>query len=119
MARREIVDLEAKLFDVEKRGCLGVLVGPGKLGEIDYELHRDGGARMKISLKGARLPEGTGQVTVYVNETPVTDLEVQRGSGYLRLESARGDTIPEVKVKDTAVMRVGDTAVCEGTFHKD
>jgi len=119
MARGKIADLEAKLFDVEKRGCLGVLVGPAKLGEVDYELYQDGHARMKIGLKGARLPEGTEKVTVYINQTPVTDLQVQQGSGYRRLESARGETIPEVHVKHTVAVCVGDTTVCEGTFHKD
>jgi hypothetical protein len=119
MGRREIADLEAKLFEEEKRGCLGLLVGPRKIGEIDYERHEDGGSRLKVGLRGARLPEGTRKVTVLVNDAPVTELEVTNGSGYLRLETARGDVVPEIDVKDTAAMRAGDVTVCSGTFHRD
>jgi len=119
MGGREIADLEAKLFDAEKKGCLAIMVGPRRRGEIDYELHHDGNARMKISLKAARLPEGTRTVTVFVNDNAVTDLEVKEGSGYLRLESARGDAIPEVHVEDTASIRAGEKTVCEGSFHRD
>ena len=119
VGRREVADLEAKLFEENKRGCLAVMIGPRKLGEIDYERYEGGDTRMKIGLKGAPLPEGTSNVTVFINDQAVADLVVERGSGYLRLDSARGDSIPEINVKDTAAMRVGDATVCSGTFHKD
>ena len=61
MGRREVVDLEAKLFDVDKKGCLAVMIGPRKRGEIDHELHQDGSARMKIGLKDAPVPTGTSR----------------------------------------------------------
>ena len=119
MGRREIADLEAKLFEEEKRGCLGLLVGPRKVGEIDYERYEDGGARLKVSLKGARLPEGTRKVTVLVKDAPVTELNVTNGSGYLRLDTARGDVVVEINVTDIAAIRVGELTVCSGTFHRD
>ena len=114
-----LVDLEAKLFDTEKKGCLGVLVGPRKRGEIDVEVQQDGSSRMKIGLKGLGVPEGTRQVTVYINESAVADLELQRGSAYLRLDSRHGDSLPEVGVKDVATVRLGDRVLCSGSFHKD
>jgi hypothetical protein len=119
MAGRKLTDLEAKLFDTEKKGCLGVLVGPKKRGEIDVEIHQDGRSRMKIGLKNIGVPEGTPKVTVYINDSAVADLELERASGYLRLDSAHGDTVPEVNVKDEATVRVGDRVVCSGTFHRD
>jgi hypothetical protein len=119
MGGRKLVDLEAKLFDTEKKGCLGVLVGPRKRGEIDVEVHQDGSSRMKIGLKGLVVPEGTRQVSVYINETAIADLELQRGSAYLRLDSRHGDIVPEVSVKDVATVRVGDRVLCSGSFHRD
>jgi hypothetical protein len=119
MGGRKLVDLEANLFDTEKKGCLGVLVGPRKRGEIDVEVHQDGSSRMKIGLKDLGVPEGTRQVTVYINETAVADLELQRGSAYLRLDSRHGDSVPEVGVKDVATVRVGDRVLCSGSFHRD
>lgn len=119
MGSRAVSDLEAKLFEETKRGCMAVLVGPRKLGEIDYELYQDGNALMKIGLRGARLPEGTRSVAVLINDEVVGELEVDDGRGFLRLESARGDTVPAVGLKDSAAMRAGQTTVCSGTFHKD
>jgi len=119
MGSRELADLEAKLFDEKKSGCLALILGPRKLGEIDYELHQDGNARMKISLKGAPLTEGTRSVMVVINEVEVAELAVENGRGFLRLETARGDSIPEVKIKDTAAIRSGATRICSGTFHRD
>ncbi len=118
-SRREIADLEAKLFEEEKRGCLGILAGPRKVGEIDYERYADGGARLKIGLKGARLPGGTRKVTVFVNESAVADLDLTRGSAYLRLDTARGDSVPEIELDDTAAVRAGGVTIYSGTFHRD
>jgi hypothetical protein len=119
MGRRELADLEAKLFDTEKKGCVAVMLGPKKRGEIDYELHADGGARMKIGLRAAAVPDGTRKVTILINDHVVTGMDVERGSGYLRLESAHGDVIPEVEVDDVATVAVGDRVICSGTFHRD
>jgi hypothetical protein len=119
MGRREVADLEAKLFDVEKKGCLAVMTGPRKRAEIDYELHQDGGARMKIGLKDAPVPEGTSQVTVSINDAAVANLDIPEGSGYLRLDSGRGDALPEVVVGDVAKVRAGGRVACSGTFHRD
>ena len=119
MGEKKVLDLEAKLFDTEKKGCLGVLIGPKKRGEIDIEVRADGRSRMKIGLKNVTVTEGTRQVTIYINETPVADLELERGSGYLRFDSAHGDSIPEAKVKDVATVRAGDRVLCSGRFHRD
>ena len=119
MGRREVVDLEAKLFDVDKKGCLAVMIGPRKRGEIDYELHQDGRARMKIGLKDAPVPAGTPQVTVFINDAAVADLDIRGGSGYLRLDSGRGETVPAVSLDDVAEVRAGDRVVCSGRFHRD
>ena len=119
MGARKVLDLEAKLFDTEKKGCLGVLVGPRKRGEVDLEVRSDGSSRMKIGVKDLAVPEGTRQVTIFINETVVADLELQRGSGYLRLDSLHGDSVPEAKVKDVATVRLGDRVLCSGSFHRD
>ena len=119
MARGEIADFEAKLFEEKRPGCLGVLVGPRKVGEIDYERYEDGRAKLTIRLRGARLPEGARRVTVLVNQVVVTDLELTSGSGHVRLDTAGGDAVPEVTASDTAVVRVGDVTICTGTFHRD
>lgn len=119
MGRREIADFEAKLFEEKRSGCLGILVGPRKVGEIDYERYESGDARLTISLKGAPLSAGTHRVTVLINDVTVTDVEVTAGSGYLKLETTRGDSVPEVKAKDSAVVRVGEVTLCSGTFHRD
>lgn len=119
MGRPEVVDLEAKLFDAEKKGCVAVMIGPRKRGEIDYELYHDGGARMKIGLKDARVPEGTSQVTIFINDAAVAELEIQGGSGFLRLDSGRGDAVPAVAVDDVAKGRAGGRVVCSGKFHRD
>lgn len=94
-------------------------VGPRKLGEIDYELHQDDNARMKIRLRGAPLPAGTRQVTVCINGVSVAELQVDGGSGFLRLETARDDSVPEITIEDTAALRVGETIICSGRFHRD
>jgi hypothetical protein len=119
MGRREIVDLEANLFEDKRRGCMAFLVGARKIGEIEYEKYEDGGAQLKIELNRARLPEGTSSVTILVNDAPITELDVSAGSGYLRLETDRGDTVPEVNLNDTAAIRAGELTVCTGTFHRD
>jgi len=119
MGRREIADLEAKLFDVNRKGCLAILVGPPKRGEIDYELHANGGARMTIGLKNAPVPEGTRRVTVCLNDDPVAEIELRGGSGFVRLASDRGDTVPQIRVDDVATVRAGDVVVCSGTFNRD
>jgi hypothetical protein len=119
MGRGEIADLEAKLFDTDKRGCLAVLVGPRKRGEIDYELFQDGNARMKIGLKNLPVPDGTSHVTVLLNDTPVAELELRGRSGFVRFERARGDDVPEISVDDEATVQAGGRVVCSGTFHRD
>ena len=119
MGRREVVDLEAKLFDVDKKGCLALMIGPRKRGEIDYELYQDGSARMKIGLKDAPVPTGTSRATVFINDAAVADLDIAGGSGYLRLDSARGDAVPAVNVDDIAEVRAGGRVVCSGKFHRD
>ena len=119
MERREVADLEAKLFDVDKKGCLALMIGPQKRGEIDYELHQDGSARMKIGLKDAPLPEGTSKVTVFINDAAVADVNIRGGSGYLRLDSSRGNAVPAVSVDDVAEVRTGGRVVCSGRFHRD
>lgn len=119
MGGRKITDLEAKLFDTEKMGCMGVLIGPRKRGEIDYEVRQDGSSRMKIGLKNIGVPEGTRQVAVYINDAAVTELQLQSASAFVRLDSSRGDSVPEVSVKDVATVRLGDRVVCSGNFHRD
>jgi hypothetical protein len=119
MGRREIVDLEANLFEEERRGCMAFLVGARKIGELEYEKYEDGGTQLKVELKRARLPEGTSSVTVLINDAPIIELDVSAGSGSLRLESNRGDTVPEVNLNDAAAIRAGDVTVCTGTFHRD
>lgn len=119
MGRRDVSDLEAKLFEEKQRGCLAVLVGPRKVGEVDIERSADGAAKMVIALKGARLPEGTRRVSVVINQTPFVDLDVRAGTGFLRLDTASGNDIPEVQAEDTAEIRAGDVTVCSGTFHRD
>jgi hypothetical protein len=119
MGGRKVTDLEAKLFDTEKKGCLGVLIGPRKRGEIDYEVQRDGSSRMKIGVKALPVPEETRKVTVEINGVAVADLELRGGSGYLRLDSLHGDTVPKVAVDDVATVRLGESVVCSGSFHRD
>jgi hypothetical protein len=119
MGGRKLEDLEAKLFDTEKKGCLGVLVGPKKRGEIDAEVRQDGSSRLKIGVKNLPVPADARNVTVEINDSAVADLELRGGSAYLRLDSVRGDTIPEVNVDDVATLRLGDRIVCSGRFHRD
>lgn len=119
MGRREVADLEAKLFEEKRRGCLAFLAGPRKIGEIDYERYEDGGARLKIGLRGARLPDGARSVTILVNDAPVADFEVAGGSGYLRLETSRGDAVPDIAVEDTATVQAAGETIATGRFHRD
>ena len=119
MGSKKRVDLEAKLFDPHKRGCMAVLVGPRKVGEIDYEVHHDGAVRMKTGIRGARLPDGARRVTIFVNDTAVTELEVERGRGFVRLDSVRGDAVPQVGLEDVVEARVGETILGQGEFRPD
>lgn len=119
MGGRKLKDIEAKLFDTERKGCLGVLVGPKKRGEIDVEVHPDGSSRMKIRVNNIDVPAGTGRLTVHINDAAVAELQLKGGSAFLRLDSVHGDRIPEVDVKDEATVRLGDRVLCSGTFHRD
>ncbi|MEE4270712.1 MAG: hypothetical protein V2I67_03500 [Thermoanaerobaculales bacterium] len=119
MGKKKSVDLEAKLFDPKKRGCMAVLVGPRKVGEIDYEVHHDGNRRMKIGLRGARVPETAARVEIFVNGAAAAALSAEGGRGYVRLDSARGDQVLEVELGDTAEARVGGAVIGEGTFRRD
>ena len=119
MGGKKIVDLEAKLFDPEKRGCRSVLVGPRKVGEIDYEIREDGRVRMKIGLRGVRVLEGAGRVAILINGEQVLELDATSGKGYLRLDDAHGDTVPAVELGDAVEARVGETVIGQGEFRRD
>ena len=119
MGGKKIVDLEAKLFDPEKRGCMTVLVGPRKVGEIDYEVRQDGGVRMKVGLRGARVPEGASRVTVFVNGESVLELDAPGGAGFVRLDSAHGDTVPGFELEDAVEIRANGSVIGEGKVRRD
>lgn len=119
MGGKKRVDLEAKLFDPEKRGCMAVLVGPRKVGEIDYEVLADGNVRVKVGLRGARTDGASGRATVLVNGEPVAEVEVERGRGFLRLDTSRGDSVPRVELGNRAEVQYGGTVVGEGEFRRD
>lgn len=119
MGGKKIVDLEAKLFDPEKRGCMSVLVGPKNVGEIDYEIREDESVRMKVGLRGARVPEGAGRVTVFVNGEAVLELDAPGGAGFVRLDSAHGDSVPEIGLEDAVEIRAGGSVIGNGEFRRD
>jgi hypothetical protein len=119
MGRRKVVDIEAKLFEERKRGCLTLLAGPPKVGEIEYERFEEGDAKLIVRLKRMPAGAGPGPAVVLVADVVVAELDVTGGPASLRLDTRAGATLPDPSVGDHAAIRVGDTVVCSGAFRPD
>jgi hypothetical protein len=73
---------------------------------------------MEIDLRGVKCPDGA-RVSAVIDGRLVREIEIQRGFARLRLSSAEGESIPEVRAGSTVEIRYMGEALLEGTFKPD
>jgi hypothetical protein len=115
--RQKIEEYEADLYTVQTSWWAKLLLR-SKGGEMEIKHYEDGEKRMEIDLKGVKCPDGA-RVSAVIDGRVAREVEVRRGYARVRMSSAEGELIPEVRNGSTAEIRYMGEILLEGTFKLD
>ena len=113
--------MTASTTPMEVEAKLAPPAGSSGRGEVEYEVHLDGGQSFECSVHGLTAPKGS-TVTVLRNGEPVAQLSLGgffRRWARLDLSTRRGETVPQLSIGDRVEVVLGANVLLSGTTRPD
>ncbi len=87
-------------------------------GELESKEYPDGDKRLEVEFYGAGIPDGSS-ASVVIDGRAVCEVEVHRRRGRLKLSTAEGATLPDVRDGSVGDIQYRGEPLLRGVFRPD